>query len=211
MIDKKLGTGHAGGLTRSMVFALWPHRVTVEDCGSTAEKPSPANCKVKGGVCAKCYGALPDGNLPPIGFPAGLIAAQSIGERGTQLSMKSVQMATKAIDIDDAKKAIRNAGKSFTNEEKFRTFLKSASAYEKLQDRHFAMLWKVISEVPMSDPKDRTLRRAIELQDSLNLLGYNHAPEQFIEIVMTGRKASRSEPVARLLVGKPASHPKPTP
>lgn len=209
MIDKKLGTGHAGGLTRSMVFALWPHRVTMEDCGSTEDPRTPTTCKVKGGVCAKCYRELPDGKLPPIGFPAGLIAAQSIGERGTQLSMKSVQVGgTRAIDISSAKSAIRNAGKKFKNAEEFRTYLKSASAYENLLDRHFAMLWKVIAEVP--DEKDRTLRRAITSQDSLNLLGYNHTPEQFIDIVMTGRKASRSEPVARLLTGTPAPQPQST-
>ena len=208
MIDKKLGTGHAGGLTRSMVFALWPHRVTVEDCGSTAEPRSPATCTVKGGVCAKCYGTLPDGNLPPIGFPAGLIAAQSLGERGTQLSMKSVQMAAKAIDIDDAKSAIRNAGKRFKTEEEFRAFLKSANAYEKLLDRHFSMLWKVIVEV--EGEKAGTLREAIVTQDSINLLGYNHTPKQFIDIVMSGRKANRSEPVARLLTGTPPAQPNPT-
>ena len=34
MCDKKLGTGHAGDLTRYLVFALWPFTVTGEDCGS---------------------------------------------------------------------------------------------------------------------------------------------------------------------------------
>jgi hypothetical protein len=204
MIDKKLGTGHAGGLTRSMVFALWPHRVTVEDCGSTEDPRTPASCKVKGGVCATCYGALPEGKLPPIGFPAGLIAAQSIGERGTQLSMQSFHAGKTAIDINVAKSAIRNAGKQFKDEKAFRTHLKSASAYEKLYDRHFSILWKAIAEVP--DAKSRTLRSAIGSQDSLNLLGYNHTPAQLMELVMTGRKASRTESVARLLTG--TSNPK---
>ncbi len=213
MIDKKLGTGHAGGLTRSMVFALWPHQVTVEDCESTADPRSPATCKVKGGVCAMCYGRLPDGNLPPIGFPAGLIAAQSIGERGTQLSMQSFQTGKKAIDIHDAKAAIRNSWKRFKDEVAFRDFLKSAppdekSPYEKLHDRHFSMLWKVVAEV--EGKKEKTLRGAIATQDSLNLLGYNHTPMQFIDIVMTGRKANRLESVARLLTGAPGAQSKPT-
>jgi DNA-directed RNA polymerase beta subunit/DNA-directed RNA polymerase beta' subunit len=42
------------------------------------------------GICQKCYGQdLFSNSLPPIGFPAGIIAAQSIGEPGTQLTLKT--------------------------------------------------------------------------------------------------------------------------
>ena len=70
------------------------------------------------------------------------------------------------------------------------------------------MLWKVIVEV--EGEKAGTLREAIVTQDSINLLGYNHTPKQFIDIVMSGRKANRSEPVARLLTGTPPAQPNPT-
>ena len=47
-------------------------------------------CKSKNGVCAKCYGKnMSNNNLVPIGEAVGIIAAQSIGEPGTQLSMKN--------------------------------------------------------------------------------------------------------------------------
>lgn len=51
---------------------------------------SVLNCKSKQGVCAKCYGAnLANGNLVAVGEAVGIIAAQSIGEPGTQLTMRT--------------------------------------------------------------------------------------------------------------------------
>ncbi|MGN0621378.1 MAG: DNA-directed RNA polymerase subunit beta', partial [Porcipelethomonas sp.] len=51
---------------------------------------SVLHCKSKHGVCAKCYGAnLANGNLVTVGEAVGIIAAQSIGEPGTQLTMRT--------------------------------------------------------------------------------------------------------------------------
>ena len=47
-------------------------------------------CAAKYGVCAKCYGSsLANGNPISIGEAVGIIAAQSIGEPGTQLTMRT--------------------------------------------------------------------------------------------------------------------------
>ena len=47
-------------------------------------------CQSKMGVCAKCYGAnMSSGNQVKIGESVGIIAAQSIGEPGTQLTMRT--------------------------------------------------------------------------------------------------------------------------
>ncbi len=47
-------------------------------------------CKSKVGICAKCYGAnMASGRVVRIGEPVGIIAAQSIGEPGTQLTMRN--------------------------------------------------------------------------------------------------------------------------
>ncbi|MEF9989376.1 MAG: DNA-directed RNA polymerase subunit beta' [Christensenellaceae bacterium] len=47
-------------------------------------------CKSEHGVCAKCYGAnMATGNPVDIGEAVGVIAAQSIGEPGTQLTMRT--------------------------------------------------------------------------------------------------------------------------
>ncbi|MGI5848638.1 MAG: DNA-directed RNA polymerase subunit beta' [Christensenellales bacterium] len=51
---------------------------------------SVLTCKTRHGVCAKCYGAdMSSGKLVSIGEAVGIIAAQSIGEPGTQLTMRT--------------------------------------------------------------------------------------------------------------------------
>jgi len=50
---------------------------------------SALHCHSKFGVCQKCYGIdLSVGRLVEIGVPVGVMAAQSIGEPGTQLTMR---------------------------------------------------------------------------------------------------------------------------
>ena len=51
---------------------------------------STLTCKCKNGVCTKCYGRnLATGNIVEIGEAIGVMAAQSIGEPGTQLTMRT--------------------------------------------------------------------------------------------------------------------------
>jgi DNA-directed RNA polymerase subunit beta' len=51
---------------------------------------SVLTCQSKIGVCAKCYGTnLATGDLVNVGEAVGIIAAQSIGEPGTQLTMRT--------------------------------------------------------------------------------------------------------------------------
>ncbi|MCI5615607.1 MAG: DNA-directed RNA polymerase subunit beta', partial [Clostridia bacterium] len=55
-----------------------------------AELRSVLHCKARYGVCAKCYGSNLAFNSPiGIGEAVGIIAAQSIGEPGTQLTMRT--------------------------------------------------------------------------------------------------------------------------
>ena len=51
---------------------------------------SPLTCETRYGLCAKCYGRdLGRGNIVNVGEAVGVIAAQSIGEPGTQLTMRT--------------------------------------------------------------------------------------------------------------------------
>ncbi len=63
----------------------------IVDAGYTEVKiRSIINCQAKNGVCARCYGAnLANGQPVAIGEAVGIIAAQSIGEPGTQLTMRT--------------------------------------------------------------------------------------------------------------------------
>ncbi len=56
----------------------------------TIKSRSVLTCKAKDGVCVKCYGRdLSTGNIVSIGEAVGVVAAQSIGEPGTQLTMRT--------------------------------------------------------------------------------------------------------------------------
>ncbi|HCR85708.1 MAG TPA: DNA-directed RNA polymerase subunit beta' [Alphaproteobacteria bacterium] len=63
----------------------------IEAAGILAVKiRSIITCETKHGVCAKCYGRdLASGHLVNVGEAVGVIAAQSIGEPGTQLTMRT--------------------------------------------------------------------------------------------------------------------------
>ena len=63
----------------------------VEDSGlQTARIRSPLTCEAEEGVCAMCYGRdLARGTMVNVGEAVGIIAAQSIGEPGTQLTMRT--------------------------------------------------------------------------------------------------------------------------
>ncbi len=56
----------------------------------SVEVRSPLTCEAKRGVCAKCYGRnLATGKMVQLGEAVGVIAAQSIGEPGTQLTLRT--------------------------------------------------------------------------------------------------------------------------
>jgi DNA-directed RNA polymerase subunit beta' len=63
----------------------------IVDAGVTdVEIRSVFGCETKGGICQKCYGRnLATGKLVGVGEAVGIMAAQSIGEPGTQLTMRT--------------------------------------------------------------------------------------------------------------------------
>jgi len=63
----------------------------IEDAGiESIEIRSVLTCESKRGVCVKCYGInLATGNITQKGDAVGIIAAQSIGEPGTQLTLRT--------------------------------------------------------------------------------------------------------------------------
>ena len=73
---------------------------------------SAITCKVRYGICTKCYGRdLGRGHLVNIGEAVGVIAAQSIGEPGTQLTMRTFHIggaASSSSTVDSVQ--VRNAG-----------------------------------------------------------------------------------------------------
>jgi DNA-directed RNA polymerase subunit beta' len=68
---------------------------------------SVLTCQSKRGVCAKCYGRnLATGKLVELGEAVGIISAQSIGEPGTQLTMRTFHIggaASRQVESTDIK------------------------------------------------------------------------------------------------------------
>jgi DNA-directed RNA polymerase subunit beta' len=63
---------------------------------------SVLTCEMRRGVCAKCYGRnLANHRLAQIGDAVGVIAAQSIGEPGTQLTLRTFHVGGTASNIAD--------------------------------------------------------------------------------------------------------------
>lgn len=55
---------------------------------------SPLTCNARYGICVKCYGVdFSSKKVAELGLPVGIIAAQSIGEPGTQLTLKTKHAA----------------------------------------------------------------------------------------------------------------------
>ncbi|HJN52501.1 MAG: DNA-directed RNA polymerase subunit beta' [Pseudomonadales bacterium] len=73
---------------------------------------SPITCETRYGICSNCYGRdLGRGHLVNIGEAVGVIAAQSIGEPGTQLTMRTFHIggaASRATAIDNVQ--VKHAG-----------------------------------------------------------------------------------------------------
>ncbi|MBN1915011.1 MAG: DNA-directed RNA polymerase subunit beta' [Parachlamydiales bacterium] len=69
----------------------WAQAEAIDNAGIEVLKVrSPLTCESRLGICSKCYGInLATGNPVGMGEAVGIIAAQSIGEPGTQLTMRT--------------------------------------------------------------------------------------------------------------------------
>src|SRR5438046_5864330 len=85
----------------------------IQDAGVEKVKiRSVLTCASRRGVCAKCYGRdLATGKMVELGQAVGVIAAQSIGEPGTQLTMRTFHIGGTASRVSEQSTLqARNAG-----------------------------------------------------------------------------------------------------
>jgi DNA-directed RNA polymerase subunit beta' len=88
--------------------------VRVDESGIEAVRiRSILTCESKRGVCAKCYGRnLATGRTADLGEAVGVIAAQSIGEPGTQLTLRTFHIGGTAARIaEQSRVAAKSEGK----------------------------------------------------------------------------------------------------
>jgi DNA-directed RNA polymerase subunit beta' len=73
----------------------------------SVEVRSPLTCETKRGICSKCYGQnLSTGKMVQRGEAVGVIAAQSIGEPGTQLTLRTFHVGGTAGNVAEENKLI---------------------------------------------------------------------------------------------------------
>ena len=93
----------------------WVERLENDESLSSVDEVktrSPITCETRHGICSSCYGRdLGRGHQVNIGEAVGVVAAQSIGEPGTQLTMRTFHIggaASRAAAED--KVQVKNAG-----------------------------------------------------------------------------------------------------
>ncbi|MCA9117160.1 MAG: DNA-directed RNA polymerase subunit beta', partial [Planctomycetaceae bacterium] len=111
---------------------------------------SPMTCESKLGLCRLCYGMdLSTGSMVEEGLAAGIVAAQSIGEPGTQLTMRTFHIGgTASREVEDNEIRTRRAGKV--------RFARIRSV-ENTEGRNIVLTRN--GEVIIIDPKERELER----------------------------------------------------
>jgi len=99
-------------LVPSNIMISESHGKKIEDAG--LEKVivrSVLSCRSKHGVCARCYGKdLARGRMVNIGEAVGIIAAQSIGEPGTQLTMRTFHIGGTAMVVEHSSIKFTHSG-----------------------------------------------------------------------------------------------------
>jgi len=204
MCDKKLGTPQAGYLTRKLVFALWPVKLVAADCGLSDEIASIELCEARDGICARCYNRS-TGEAPRVaGFPAGLIAAQSIGERSTQLSMQSFHTGDRQVSLKGVLDVLEGRDQQGlfdgpASSIEFLKFMKGIPAYKSVTPHHLLVLWRAIA-----NSKDRSIRSAALGNGVFADIGLSEQSRSILKAALSGSSASPEDVFSRVLFNLPS-------
>jgi RNA polymerase Rpb2, domain 6/RNA polymerase Rpb1, domain 2/RNA polymerase Rpb1, domain 5/RNA polymerase Rpb2, domain 7/RNA polymerase Rpb2, domain 3 len=128
LVDKGLNTAPAGSLLRKLIYQAQRVFITMDDCGngsSSGETPrtrSPLHCEATDthgapGICQRCYGIDPATREPPVlGLPVGILAAQAVGERTTQITLRTFQRTDSAgLDLETLAPTLTKAPRNKTD------------------------------------------------------------------------------------------------
>jgi len=122
---------------------------------------SPLLCEAPHGCCAKCYGMdMSTGGLVEIGTSVGVIAAQSVGEPGTQLTMRTFHvggLGTKAVEESEVR--ARSAG-----------IIKFVGVQAVMNDKDENIILNRNAEILIVDEKDREIEKYIVQTGSVLLV-----------------------------------------
>lgn len=140
------------------------------------EVRSPLTCEAEKGICAACYGRnLATGKMVQKGEAVGVIAAQSIGEPGTQLTLRTFHVGGVAGGVSEENKLV--------------------AKYDGIAE--IDELLTVKSEVDGGKPVDVVISRTSEIklvdENSRNILSTNNIPYGSQIFVKNGDKLSKGD------------------
>ena len=176
---------------------------------------SPVTCESgHKGICQKCYGReLVRNGLASIGYPAGIIAAQSIGETGTQLTLSSFHTGgaagTKEFGIMDVRKmfmkldgrvefAADNIGIKAAAIIQLQLFQDIYGKYE-IADQHF----ETIIRTMFTDNMVRPVVEAAKAGDGfLSRLAFKDVELQLVKAVLQKERDDLRDIKSRVMVGQ---------
>ncbi len=134
------------------------------DSITTVKVFSPLTCKAKKGICAKCYGwNLSNHQAPEIGLPAGVLAAQSIGEPGTQLTMR-VKHSGGIVGMDVTQGLPRVVELLELRKPKVQAVLAEATGRIKITDHKDGYTLKI------SDPEHQSETKIVEIPKAMTII-----------------------------------------
>ena len=121
----------------------------------TVRVRSPLTCEAERGICTLCYGAdLSTGRLVEEGLAVGIIAAQSIGEPGTQLTMRTFHTGGVASGTALSSEITNNQGGTIVYQ--------NLNAAEMKDEETGKKIWRALKrngEFVINDDKGRELER----------------------------------------------------
>jgi len=167
---------------------------------------SPLTCEDRWGVCAQCYGWDPSSRrLVELGTPVGVIAAQSIGEPGTQLTLRTKQTGgIVGLDVTQGLPRVEElfeirtpktpsplaeiAGKVILKETDDGYRIKIRSVSEKTEEREYfisAISKPVVSDGQLVEAGTQLASGALDVREILEIRGLQAAQEYLVEEIQS--------------------------
>ena len=118
------------------------------------EVRSPTACRTIYGICSACYGFdLSQGKPIEIGEAVGIVAAQSIGEPGTQLTMRTFHIGGVAgVDITHGLPRVEEVFEARMPKGKA-PLAKNSGVVQEVEERGLSQIIKILSDVPKKSKK----------------------------------------------------------
>ncbi|MBM3127009.1 MAG: DNA-directed RNA polymerase subunit beta' [Chloroflexi bacterium] len=131
-----------------------------------AHMRSPLTCQARHGLCAKCYGRdLARGDLIRKGEAVGIIAAQSIGEPGTQLTLRTFHTGGVA-GVEDITHGLPRVEEVFeARDPKGEALLAESDGVVRVVNADGQRVLKVVSNRAQREPYDIPARAKIVVKD----------------------------------------------